>query len=58
MRQDTGIQEHTNSEYYDSLLNGECGGGLLEVHVASVLNKWNISVNETNTKSIQLNVPS
>jgi hypothetical protein len=47
MRQDTVFQEL----YFDSLLNGECGGGELEVHEASILHNWNISVHEAGTKS-------
>jgi hypothetical protein len=52
MRQDTGIQQLSNSEYFDSLLNGECGGGELEVHAASILHNWNISVHDAGSKSV------
>jgi hypothetical protein len=37
MRQETENKELSNSEYFDSLFNSECGGGELEIHAASIL---------------------
>jgi hypothetical protein len=57
MQQDLEILELANAEYFDSLLNGECGGGELEVYAASVLHNWNISVHEPETKSVFTQCP-
>jgi hypothetical protein len=37
MRQYTEIQELSKPGYFESLLNGKCHGGALEVYAASIL---------------------
>jgi hypothetical protein len=52
MKQDANIQDITDSSYFYSLLNDDCGCSELEIHLASSLHIWSIEVHDINKQSV------